>query len=157
MIDLDAIFSDKRLRTRFLNESGLQESALTELVRLKNLATIWPHLKATLAFWITCEHGTAGGEYGVYEWGGLYFAGSEWHGIHGPYATIQEACREDETLSLYLSEEAAAEVGQAKNKVRSILPDAESLELLRHIVHVGDIIMLNGVAYRRVASGYLRA
>ena len=157
MIDLDALFSDKRLRTRFLKESGLQESALTELVRFKNPDSIWPHLKTTLAFWITCEHGTAGGEYGVYEWGGLYFAGSEWHGIHGPYATIQEACREDETLSLYLSEEAAAEVGQAKNKVRSILPDAESLELLRHIVHVGDIIMLNGVAYRRVASGYLRA
>jgi len=157
MIDFDALFSDKRLAARFLKESGLQESALTELIRSNNPATIWQYLKTTLAFWIACEHGTAGGEYGVYEWGGLYFAGSEWHGIHGPYATIQEACREDETLSLYLSEEAAAELGQSKNDVRSILPDTESLELLKHIVHVGDMIKLNGLAYRRELSGYVRA
>ena len=156
-IDFKTLLSNKSLRGRFLDESGLKESALTELLQVNDSDAIWPHLKTTLPFWISCEHGTAGGDYGVYEWHGHYFASTEWHGVHGPYASVQDACLQDETLNLYLSEESAADVATAKNRVSSILPEPESRKLLKGIVLVGDTIQLNDVAYRREVDGYIRA
>jgi hypothetical protein len=154
-IDFKHLLSDPRLLKLFQGQSGLDDEALEEMLAENDPSTFWQWLQPEET--LVVHHTEGAGEtcFGVYAWGGLFFAhdDSRTDSLEGPFNSPEEAASRVSQLSLAKF----ADTWGIIFEVHSTLPAKQALSIIAHLISKGETLLLNGVNYRREASGYVQA
>ena len=118
-------------------------------------AMFWQYLQPTEALVVHHAEGAGVTHFGVYGWGGLFFAhdDSRTGSLEGPFNSPEDAAFRADQLSLA----ELADTWGIAFEVHSTLPAEQALGMITQLIPMGETLSLNGVNYRRETSGYLKA
>jgi hypothetical protein len=154
-IDFKQLLSDPRLLKLFRGQSGLDDEALDDMLTENDPSTFWQWLQSEET--LVVHHAEGAGEtcFGVYAWGGLFFAHDESRtdSLEGPFNSPEEAASRVDQLSLA----ELADTWGIAFEVHSTLPTPQALSIIPELISEGETLSLNGVNYLRESSGYVPA
>ena len=154
-IDFKQLLSDPRLLKLFRGQSGLDDEALDDMLTENDPSTFWQWLQPEET--LVVHHAEGAGEtcFGVYAWGGLFFAHDESRtdSLEGPFNSPEEAASRVDQLSLA----ELADTWGIAFEVHSTLPTPQALSIIPELISEGETLSLNGVNYLRESSGYVKA
>ena len=150
-IDFRKLLEAPKLRALFLEDSGLEERELAELLET-DPKEAWGMINPEGVLQVYYQS-ISGGSFGVYEWGGLYFAVNlEADLVDGPFDAPEDAA--DVISNMSISD--FCETDHIEYSVFSKLDEGLSLKITEKLVRVGEQITMNWVTYRREPEGYVR-
>jgi hypothetical protein len=151
-IDFRKLLEAPKLRALFLEDSGLEERELVELLET-DPKEAWGMINPEVVLQVYYQS-ISGGSFGVYEWGGLYFAiNLEADLVDGPFDAPEDAAAVISNMSI----SDFCETDHIEYSVFSKLDEGLSLKITEKLVRVGEQITMNWVTYRREPEGYVRA
>lgn len=154
-IDFKKLLSDPRLLKLFRGQSGLDDEALDDMLTENDPSTFWQWLQPEET--LVVHHAEGAGEtcFGVYAWGGLFFAHDESRtdSLEGPFNTPEDAASRVDQLSLA----EFADTWGIIFEVHSTLPAKQALSIIAHLITEGETLSLNGVKFRRETSRLIQA
>ncbi len=154
-VDFKNLLRDPRLLDLFRRQSDLDEGTFAEYLKDNDPAMFWQWLELENTLVVHYAEGAGETCFGVYAWGGLFFAhdDSRTDSLEGPFNSPEEAASMVDQLSLA----AFADTWGIAFEVRSSLPAEQALSMIAQLISKGETLSLNGVNYRREASGYVKA
>ena len=154
-IDFKQLLSDPRLLKLFQDQSGLDDEALEEMLAENDPSMFWQCLQPEEALVVHHAEGAGVTHFGVYGWGGLFFAhdDSRTDSLEGPFSSPEDAASRVDQLSLAK----LADTWGIAFEVHSTLPAEQALSMIAQLIAKGETLLLNGVNYRRESSGYVKA
>ncbi len=154
-IDFKKLLSDPRLLKLFQSQSDLDDEALEDMLTENDPSMFWQWLKPEETLVVHHAEGAGVTRFGVYAWGGLFFAhdDSRIDSLEGPFNSPEDAASMVDQLSLA----ELADTWGIAFEVHSTLPTPQALSIIAQLISKGETLSLNGVNYRREASGYVPA
>jgi hypothetical protein len=153
-IDFRKLLGDPKLSELFQGQSGLNDDELKELLDENDPSMFWQWLELEETLVVHHQEGAGESRFGVYGWGGFYFSRDDSQDLlAGPFALPEESASKVSQLSLA----EFADTWGIIFKVHSTLPAKQALSIIAHLISEGETLLLNGVNYRREASGYVQA
>jgi hypothetical protein len=153
-VDFKNLLRDPSLLDLFRRQSGLDDAILEEILAENDPSMFWQWLQPAETLVVHHAEGAGVSRFGVYEWGGLHFSRDESYGLlEGPFVSPEEAASRVSQLSLAKF----ADTWGIIFEVHSTLPAKQALSIIAHLISKGETLLLNGVNYRREASGYVQA
>ena len=150
-IDFRKLLEAPKLRALFLEDSGLEERELVELLET-DPKEAWGMINPEGVLQVYYQS-ISGGSFGVYEWGGLYFAVNPDESlVDGPFDSPEDAAAAIGNMSI----SDFCETDHIEYSVFSKLDEGLSLKITEKLVRVGEQITMNWVTYRREPEGYVR-
>lgn len=154
-VDFKQLLSDQKLFDLFRKQSELDDAELEEMLAENDPSIFWQWLKAEETLVVYHAEGAGVTRFGVYGWGGLFFAhdDSRTDSLEGPFNSPEDAALRVDQLSLA----SFADTWGLDFEVHSTLPANQALGIISQLISEGETLSLNGVKYRREASGYVPA
>lgn len=150
-IDFKKLLESPRLRKLFLEESGLEECELVELLET-DPKEAWGLINPQGVLEVHYQS-ISGGSFGVYEWGGLYFSVNPDESlVDGPFDAPEDAAAVIGNMSI----SDFCDTDHIEYSVYTSLEDSLALRITLKLVAIGEQITMNGAAYRREANGYVK-
>jgi len=154
-INFKQLLSDTKLLELFRRQSGLDDAVLQEILAENDPSMFWQYLQPEETLVVHHAEGAGVTRFGVYGWGGLFFAhdDSRTDSLEGPFNSPEDAASKVDQLSL-------AELADTCGiffEVHSTLPIPQALSMIAQLISKDETLSLNGVNYRREASGYVQA
>jgi hypothetical protein len=144
---LKDLLQDASLRKQFMADAGISALLLKELLDEGDDETIVSYLETPEVFVYSTEQGSCE----VLSWVSYYFSKSDWDDFAGPFNSLDEAL---EPIRYLLECGDECDTDSATHWVQSKLTDQQTFAVIKKLVSVGDVVEVNGVKYRRNASGY---
>ena len=154
-INFKQLLSDPKLLELFRRHSGLDDAVLQEILAENDPSMFWQYLQPEETLVVHHAEGAGVTRFGVYGWGRLFFAhdDSRTDSLEGPFNSPEDAASKVDQLSF-------AELADTCGiffEVNSTLPVPQALSIIPELISEGETLSLNGVNYRREASGYVKA
>lgn len=147
---LKELLEDPTMKDHFIKDTGISKTRLLRLLKAGDDYSLIYELREDYTVF---SYSTENGDCEVIDWRGHYFSQSEWDPLTGPYLSLDEAL---EPIRYLLECGDQNDTDSVTHTVYSSWPDKQTLEIIRGLVSVGDVVKVNGVECRRAQSGYVK-
>lgn len=141
--------NDALLRAHFIEDTGISKARLLRLLKADDCCNLIYELREDYTVF---SYSTENGDCEVLDWRGHYFSKSEWDPLTGPYPTLDEAL---EPIRYLLECGDQNDTDSVTHTVYSMWPINQTLEVIRSLVSIDDVVEVNGEKYRRTETGYI--